>query len=159
MSKQSNKNQYSGTEPEKTKKLFVQCFKEQTDKQFIVDGTEWRFAEPGIGHSKDGPHMTLIMSGALDALLVQQASHKHKGMIETGEIHCRTGMDLCDLNSRVTEKLDHMLEWSQKEAWICNTLLGAVILGTLPSKDTTKQSWLSTQGKEFPRNSHLCGVS
>ena len=91
MSKQSNKNQYSGTEPEKTIKLFVQCFKEQTDKQFIVDGKGWRFAEPGIGHSKDGAHMTLIMSSALDALLVQQASHKHKGMIETGQVHCRTG--------------------------------------------------------------------
>jgi hypothetical protein len=127
MSNQSHKDKYSGTEPEKTKKLFVQCFKEQTDKQFIVDGTEWQFAEPGIGHSKDGPHMTLIFSSALDALLVQQASHKHKGMIETGQVHCRTGMDLCDLNSRVTEKLDHMIEWSQKEAWICNTLLGAVI--------------------------------
>ena len=53
MSNQSHKDKYSGTEPEKTKKLFVQCFKEQTDKQFIVDGTEWQFAEPGIGHSSD----------------------------------------------------------------------------------------------------------
>ena len=102
MSSQSKKNKGGSTmmtEVEKTLKLFVQCFCDETAKHFILDGKLWRFAEPGMGHSKNGAHMTLILSSALDAFLVQQASHKHKGMIAQDSAHSRTGMLLADVSA------------------------------------------------------------